>query len=258
MNLALKNPSSYCVCQFQSEDRFMKYSREKIAETVAQSDWFQDLPPEALEQLCAKAFVKTFNADQFLYLIGETCQSVYCIMSGRVRLSITSSIGQEFVLTDLHEGAWLGETSLIDGETRVSEAWALDSCEILTIPANTVKQVGENYPGMYKNLFFEHMRRTQRLYELMAGMLFYPLKSRLAGRLLNLAKKHGEVSADGVELDIHMSQLDFARMSMGSRQRVNKIFRDWVREGILLKQGDKYVIKDVIALRKETELEDPA
>ena len=234
----------------------MNFDRAAMTEVVKKCSWFDQLPDNAIAQLAAKAFIKTYDTDQFLYLVGESPEYVYCVQSGRVRLSVSSSIGQEFVLTDFHPGEWLGELALTSGETRVTEAFALEASQVLLIPASSVNQVGSQYPILYKSLFYSHMQRTQDVFGLFAGILFYPLKSRLAGRLLELAKKHGEQGSEGIELDMHMSQLDFARMSMGSRQRVNKIFRDWVKEGLILKQGDKYVIVDLAALRRETVLQD--
>ena len=234
----------------------MKYDRSQIQEIITRAAWFKELPDVAIQQLVARAYVKTYAANQFLYLIGEETTSVYCVLSGRVRISVTSSIGQEFVLTDLHPYSWLGEASLVDSQPRVQEAWVQQESDVLLIPSSVVLKVAEEHPKLYKNLFVKHVKRTRAIYELLTGMLFYPLKSRLAGRLLDLVKRHGEEIGDGVELDMHMSQIDFARMSMGSRQRVNKIFRDWVKQGVLVKDGDKYVIMDMQALEKEIELED--
>ena len=234
----------------------MKLDRTAMTEIVKRSDWFGQLPDSAITQLAAKASIKTYAADQFLFLVGDSPEYVFCVCSGRIRISVSSSIGQEFVLTDLHKDEWLGEIALTGGETRVTEAFALEKSVVMLIPASSVNQVGAEHPILYKSLYFAHMQRTQAIYGLLAGILFYPLKSRLAWRLLDLISKHGVVGSEGVELDMHMSQLDFARMSMGSRQRVNKIFRDWVKEGLVLKQGDKYVITDTDALRKETDLED--
>ena len=38
---------------------------------------------------------------------------------------------------------------------------------------------------------------------------------------------------------------------LGSRQRVNKIFREWIEEDILALQGDYYVIYDLNRLKTE-------
>lgn len=234
----------------------MKYDPDTLAGIIKRSGWFQDLPDAAIEQLKSKAFVKSYSPGQFLYLIGEPQEYVFCVLSGVVRVSVTSSMGQEFVLTDLHPESWMGEISLARGESRVTHAMVVEAADLLLIPAAVVKQTGDQHPILYKNLFLDHMERSRTIYELLAGLLFYPLRSRLAGRLLDLVSKHGEITPDGVELDMHMSQIDFARMSMGSRQRINKIFRDWVKLGVLEKHGDKYLIKDIPALQKELELEE--
>lgn len=233
----------------------MKYDQSSIVAVISRGDWFEDIPPDAVQMLASRSVVKTYAPDQFIYLVGERPKHIYCVLSGRVRVSVTSSMGQEFVLTDMHAESWLGEASLIGEKTRVLEAAVIDETDILLIPAEAVIKVADQYPILYKNLFVEHMERTRQVYALLAGMLFYPLKSRLAGRLLDLMKKHGEPGPEGIELDMHMSQLDFARMSLGSRQRVNKIFRDWVKQDILLKQGDKYVIKDIEGLKNATKPE---
>ena len=256
VSIAIQVATGYGGLNFVNCISPMKFDRAAMTDVVKKSSWFDQLPDSAIAQLIAKAFIKTYDADQFLYLVGDSPEYLYCVRSGRIRISVSSSIGQEFVLTDFHSGDWLGELALTGGETRVTEAFALEKSEVLLISASSVNQVGSEYPILYKSLFYSHMQRTQDVYGLLAGILFYPLKSRLAGRLLELLNKHGAKSSQGIELDMHMSQLDFARMSMGSRQRVNKIFRDWVKDGIILKQGDKYVITDLEALRRETDLQD--
>jgi len=63
-------------------------------------------------------------------------------------------------------------------------------------------------------------------------MLFYFLKARLAGRILWLAENNGVPHPDGVPLNTKLSQMDLARMTMGSRLPVNKTLREWTVEGI--------------------------
>lgn len=92
------------------------------------------------------------------------------------------------------------------------------------------------------------LNTLKKVLELLAGMLFYRIKSRLAGRLLFLLKQHGQPHEDGISLDIKTSQVDFAQMSMGSRRQVNKTFREWVAQGVIAKQGDRYIIKNISAL----------
>jgi CRP/FNR family cyclic AMP-dependent transcriptional regulator len=126
-----------------------------------------------------------------------------------------------------------------------------EKAQILSIPRNVVLEVGKQFPVLYRNLFKNSIRNERQLYALMGGMLFYPLRVRLAGRLLILLEEHGEVTSDGVMLETRLSQNDFAQLAMGSRQRVNKIFREWVERGILSMVGENYLVTDMERLRAE-------
>jgi len=222
--------------------------RNPLSKYIGESPWFDSLPIDAIESLASQAAIKKYTPEQFLYTVGQVPDLVFCVVSGSVRVSVVSSDGQQFMLALLYPGYWFGESAIVGGESRVLEIWAEAEADILVLPGASVRSVAKEYPVVYESLFKELMSRTQLVYELLAGMLFYPLKSRLAGRLLFLLKEHGQPHEDGVSLDIKMSQMDFARMSMGSRQRVNKTFREWVRDGVIEKRRGRYIIKDIAAL----------
>lgn len=228
----------------------------EIIESIKRGVWFKDLPDEAVARLAERAVVKSYEPHQFLMMLGETPDHVFCIIKGSVRVSLSSSNGQQFTLALLYEDYWFGESAIAGNESRLLEVWAETQTDILLVPGSVIKAVAKDYPVIYENLFHEHISRTQLVYEVLGGMLFYPLKARLAGRLLFLLENHGEPHEDGVVLNMNLNQMDFARMSMGSRQRVNKTFREWVHEGVMEKRRDQYIIKDIDALKRALELED--
>ncbi len=226
---------------------------QQLKSLISESRWFAELPVEAIDRLANSARIKQYQDGEFVYLVGDTLENLFCIVEGKIRISLISVEGQKFLLTDLEKGQWFGEGAIAQQNTRVQEARAEEDSTILQIPRKLLIAVADDYPVLYKNLLFSHFYRTQAVYELLAGMVFYPLKSRLAARLLNLADKHGRETGDGIRLEVKMSQLEFAQMTMGSRQRVNKVLRDWVQRGILHKQKDFYVIADLERLEAEVE-----
>ena len=52
-----------------------------------------------------------------------------------------------------------------------------------------------------------------------------------------------------------MSQNDLAQLTLGSRQRVNKILGEWREKGIVVVEDNNYLIKDLAALEAETRLQ---
>jgi CRP-like cAMP-binding protein len=226
----------------------------EILAIVARCPWFEALPDEALHRLADSASPRAMPAGAFIYQQGVPTTEIICVLEGRVRVSISSPNGHEFALWEREPETWLGEPGLVGDEGRVIDARVIDPVKSLVIPRDVVLKVGEQWPRMYQNLFRYNHQILRGMHELVSGILFYPLKARVAGRLLYLLDDHGEVVEDGVLLDIKVSQNDFARLALGSRQRVNKIFRDWNNRGLVETRGDHLLIKDVDLLRQEIDL----
>ncbi len=220
-------------------------------EILAQSPWFKDIPTECLNWLYDAAVVRQLPAGSFLWTTGQTTKEVFCLVKGRLRISLTSEMGQEYALIDWEQGAWLGEQVLGMDEPNMLEVRALAPSDVLCIPRQVMIQVGEAWPALYKNLYRANWVNTRGLYEILSSVLFYPLRARVAGRVLALIEEHGQRVEDGLLLDIKLSQNDFARLSMGSRQRVNRIFREWNEQGLVESRGEYLLIKDVRGLQGE-------
>lgn len=223
---------------------------------IARSPWFDGLPDRAHQRLAEAANVHQYRKGGYLYTIGEARNDVYCILSGRIRLLLSSTIGQEFAIRDLEPEAWLGEQFIANELPTTIDARVLERATVVVIPRAVVLAIGDEHPLMYKNIFRHHIMRSRGIYRLLVGMAFYPLRARLAGRLLALIEEHGHQIDEGVSIDINLSQTDFAQLSLGSRQRINKILSEWRERGILEVQSNHYIIRKLEALHAELELKD--
>jgi CRP/FNR family cyclic AMP-dependent transcriptional regulator len=224
---------------------------QEIRAFIAASSWFKDAPDAVLDKLTENAKIKQVYANSYIWSLGETNTELFGIVTGRVRMYVSSTMGQEFVLVDREQGAWLGEACLLDDIGRLIGARSLTPSDIMTIHRQTMLDVANEWPLLYRNLFHHSVLTSRGLYELLSGMLLYPLHARVAGRLLALAREHGQQVDDGILIDIKVSQSDFARLALGSRQRVNRIFRDWDRRGLVETRNDFLLIRDVDAFEKE-------
>ena len=221
---------------------------------MAASPWFDNLPPEALAELADAAGYKDLPVGSYIYEQGRPTTEIFCIVEGRVRVSLLSPNGHEFALIEREPGTWFGEPGLVNDEGRIIEASAIEFTRLLVIPRDVVLSVGERYPRMYENLFRYSQSILRSLHGLIGGILFYPLKARVAGRLIHLCEEHGEPSDGGVLLDIKVSQNDFARLALGSRQRVNRVFRDWASRGLVETREDHIWVRDLEQLEQEIDL----
>jgi CRP-like cAMP-binding protein len=228
-----------------------------IVEIISGSSWFSDLPVECVARLAEAARVRSYRKSSYLYTNGEIGTDIFCILAGRIRLMLTSAIGQEYAITDYEPQTWLG-AEFLSGTNNPArlDAQIIESATVLTIPRAVVLEVAEHFPQIFKSLFTDYMMRLSGTIYLLQGMAFYPLRSRLAGWLLELIDKHGQKEDEGVYLDVQLSQNDLAQLSLGSRQRINKILSQWRERGIIELKSNHYLIRDIDALIKETELQD--
>lgn len=218
---------------------------------IADSPWFTGIPQAALAQLAASAVIRSYSRGSYVFTEGEVDADVYCVVTGRLRAAISSSAGHDFAIVDLTQGHWFGEQGLVSSTGRVASVEAMVNSTVLKLPQQAVVQLGDSYPLLYRNLLREHVHSTRRLYELLGALLFYPLRARVARRLLTLTREHGIEQEGTTLLDMKLTQIDFARLALGSRQRVNRVFRDWSERGIVENRGDRLVILDLEALQAE-------
>lgn len=228
-----------------------------VSKAISRSPWFDDLPDVAVQRLAAAARIRSHPKGSFLYNTGDKSGDIYCILSGRIRMLLSSTIGQEYAVRDLVPESWLGEQFLCGDNPTSLDAFVYEETKVLVIPRQTVLEVAEQNPCVYRKLFQHTIERTRGVFLLLHGMAFYPLKSRLAGWILELVEKQGQDVPGGRFLDINLSQNDLAQLSLGSRQRVNKILSEWRERDMIDLKGQGYLIKDIAALRAEMEIRDP-
>lgn len=229
-------------------------SMHKSEELIRNCSWFEGLPDEAFAHLVKAARVKHFDSKKYLYRLGEKTASVYAVITGFVRIKISSIEGQEFAVTEFSSKAWFGEYALTDKPARMFEAQVLENSSIIEIPKIVIQSIAEQYPVVYKNLFQAQSEHTLKMCELLNGMLFYPLSARVAGRLLWFAQNFGDETPEGTLIHKKMSQQEIADLTLGSRQRVNKTLKNFEKLGILEITGQQYLVLDIRGLKQQASL----
>lgn len=224
-----------------------------VVNSIVNGSWFQDLADDKIQQLIELSTIKEYKTGDFVYMVGQQQEHVYCIVDGKLSISIIDPAGEEFWLTIWEAGRWFGEAAFHEDGVMPLQARTMTPATIVAMPISAIDQVLENGTVFYRNLMLDMVGRAKLLYKLIEILLFRPLRSRVAMRVLHLAETFGEPDGSSIILPIKFSQSDFAQMSGGSRQRVNQIFRDWSDKGVVNKKDKRYVVQDIAALKAELE-----
>ena len=225
--------------------------KQKIVHTVSNKGWFKGLNQHEVAQLISVSELQQYGENDLIYQTGDSINSVYFIIDGLVRMSIVDEQHDNFPVTIWEAGNCFGEGAFQQPSAMPLTATSMSNTTLLAIPLSCIDTVLTDTTTFYKNVLSDVAERTQLLYKIIEILLFDTLKARVAARLLHLTKLFGEPIDDGILLPMEFSQTDFAKMSGGSRQRVNKIFKDWSVQGILSKRDKLYILHQPSILAAE-------
>ena len=167
---------------------------------------------------------RKYAPGQLIYLQGTEADRFYYLVRGQARSYISSSTGEERLLTVHQDGDLMGEASFFDELPRVSSAVALTDCQIVAIDRELVTQEIAKNPELALAMM-KYLARTVRLLsDQVDQMAFRPARWRVARFLLSLSPDGGETRC---------TQEDIAAAVSVSRVTVSRILNTFARERLI-------------------------
>lgn len=196
---------------------------------------FSDLDPEALDQLCRYAKPTSLKRGATIFAKGDVGNSLYAVISGTVKISISSPDGRNAILNLISAGGLFGEVALLDGKERTADATANTNCEIFVIDRREFLPFVKIQPALamkFIELLCERLRWTSDQVE---QVILQDLPRRLASALLGLTEKR---KLEPTSQTIAITQQEISEMVGMTRESINKQLRAWAaRDWVRLEHG---------------------
>jgi CRP-like cAMP-binding protein len=202
------------------------------------------LSRDEIDTLLHFSRVERYPAGREIFAKGSPGQSMMAVLRGTVKVSSLSLDGKEIVLRVVHPGDVFGEIAMLDGEERTGIATASEDCEVLVLNRRDFMPMLERHADICIILLRILCRRLRQTSEQFEDVLFRHLEWRIAKALLQLAETTGRRDADGVSIDLHLSQRELANLVGGSRESVNKHLQTLHRKGLIDLRKGSIVIRD--------------
>ena len=103
------------------------------ATALKQVPLFQHLDEHALQRLARRARRLTLDSGTIVLREGDASDSLYVILTGRVRVSREAAPGQVIELEVLGAGSFFGELALLDSGPRSATVATMTACTVLVI-----------------------------------------------------------------------------------------------------------------------------
>ena len=224
--------------------------QDRAESLLAQTRLFAGLDASALAALAAEGHERSYKRHAPIFHEGEPGDAFFVIVSGAVKVYVTSAQGAEMVLTTVRSPGTLGEVSLFDEGPRSASAEALEPVRLLTFARSTVLGLAARDPRISEALLRAVGDLLRRLTTQAADLVFLDLEGRVAKLIADSAEARGRPDADTLVLDLGFTQGELASMVGGSRQSVNQILGALEGRGFLEVDRDTIVVKDLPALRR--------
>jgi CRP-like cAMP-binding protein len=225
------------------------FSSSKLA-VLRKHPIFCDLDPEALDQLCRYAKHSSLKRGATIVSKGDPGNSLIAVISGTVKISVSSPDGRSAILNLIGPGETFGEVAVLDGLARTADATANTNCEIYVIDRRDFLPFVRSQPALAMKFIELLCTRLRWTSDQVEEVILQDLPGRLASTLLRLTEKH-KLAQGGRTIAI--TQQEISEMVGMTRESINKQLRAWAtRDWVRLEHG-AIVVLNAEMLRELTE-----
>lgn len=195
------------------------------------------LPAPLLDDIAAVATVRSFPKRSIVVCEGDESDSLYVVLSGRMRVFVADENGREVQLNQLGPGEYFGEVTL-DGGPRSASVTALEDCKCAVVKRTELTGFVERNPQFALHLVRKLAHRVRDLTESVRSLALMDVYGRVARLLLELAEeKDGRLVVAEA-----LTHKDIASRVGCSREMVSRIFADLDEGGYVRKEEGHLVI----------------
>jgi len=206
-----------------------------LSSVLRQHPIFRDLGNEALDQLCRYARHMSLKRGATLFSKGDPGNSLFAVISGTVKISISSPDGRSAILNLIGAGEIFGEVALLDGLARTADATANTNCEIYVIDRREFLPFVRSQPALAMKFIELLCTRLRWTSDQVEQVILQNLPGRLASALIRLTEKH-KLEPGG--RTIAVTQQEISEMVGMTRESINKQLRVWAaRNWVRLEHG---------------------
>lgn len=223
---------------------------EDVGTMLRATPLFAGVPDDALAALARRVRRRTFRRNEVVFHRGDPAGALHVIGSGRVKLTLPSEEGEETVLGLLGAGACFGEIAALDGGQRSATVTAIEPTESYALSRDDLLACARDNPEFALALIATLAARLRRTDEWLEDSYFQDLDTRMARRLLELTEQYGRPAADGIDVDLPLTQSDLAGMLGATRVSVNRLLGVYQDERVIRLGKGSFTVLSINDLRE--------
>jgi len=204
----------------------LHHASAAVAVTAGQGDW-----DTLLARISKGKTPLRFAEEETVFVQGQPADSLFFLVRGKVRLSVTRQDGKGAIVATLSTGKFFGEGCLAGQPLRMATATAVGDCSLMKIDKPMMARMLHDDVGLGE-MFVAHLLARIIRYEAdLIDQIFNSSEKRLARMLLLLSHFGKDSTTETVVAGINQEHL--AQMVGTTRSRINLFMNKFRKRGFI-------------------------
>jgi len=206
---------------------------------------FSALPEQQLALLTSVVSRKSFPRGATIIAKDDITESLYVVISGRLKVMMSDEEGREVILAILGPNEFFGEMGLLDDSPRSASVVALEACEMLSLSKRDFKKcLAENFE-MTMTVMRGLVKRLREADQKIGSLALMDVYGRVAHLLLEMAE-----TVNGQKVVTRkLAKQDIAKMIGASREMVSRVMKDLQAGGYIeVRPGSIFLHETILTI----------
>jgi CRP/FNR family transcriptional regulator len=203
-----------------------------------------------LDKLQSIMYPKRMKVGTYLFWEGEETGKLYYIRSGRVKLRKTTEEGKDMIFSILQKGDLIGDVDGYGDSFHSYSAEVIEDADIGIIQQRDLEIILYQH-GDFAIQFMKWMGLTHRTTQSkFRDLLLFGKTGALASTLIRMSNTYGVMCADGIRLELQLTNTEMADLIGATRESVNRMLCTLKDEGTITITNGQIFIQHLDALRR--------
>lgn len=211
--------------------------------SVRSGSIFGDILQEKLQELDDLKLCKFYDKGERLFEEGDEPKGIFCLRSGKIKVSKIGADGKEQITHLVHAGQTLGHRALFAEEKYSGTAVAIDRVHVCFIPKKSLEELVRRNPSIVWNVAKLLAIELREAESKMTHIAQDSVRNRLIDALKSLIETYG-LKSDASTINVEVKRQDLANMVGASRETISRQLYTLQNENLILLSGKKIGILD--------------
>ncbi len=208
---------------------------------------FRCLNPAEARALAEVCRLQVCERGDTVFVEGARAKEMSFVALGTVKI-VKATPTRSVILRIVGAGSPVGIVAAWEGRPYPGTAVAIEPSTIVHVPEREFFALTDRHPEILRQLLQMMMNRQVQLGQRVSEMTG-SVETRVAQALLDLVASSGKADAQGASIPLALTRQEIADLAGTTVETAIRIMSRWGKEGLVLTEGDGFVIPDVERLR---------